>query len=386
MTSCGQFFRGMKHQAFPTHKSQNAREHHKMVASSALALLLLLLTLSFIMRSLSTDTRDNILSLLQQGYSVRKVADQCHVSKSVVHKFRAKYLSNLTSSPGGRPAKLSAQDKRFCVRAITSGRLETGVAVAKKLEEDLGIKVCDRTVRNAFHEAGLGAMEKEAKPKLSSKNIKARLEFAKRHQHWTIDDWKRVIWSDETKVNRFSSDGRSWCWVRDGESRQPRHVKQTVKHGGGSLMIWGCMTAHGPGFICKIEGTMDQHLYKKILKEDLYETMEEYEMDANRVIFQHDNDPKHKAKSVQEWLNEQPFEVLEWPAQSPDLNPIEHLWALLKRRLNQYETPPSGMLELWERIHFQFYKITEDECMRLYESMPRRVEAVLMAKGMWTDY
>ena len=98
--------------------------------------------------------------------------------------------------------------------------------------------------------------------------------------------------------------------------------------------------------------TMDQHQYKRILEEDVYETIEEYEMDATRVIFQHDNDPKHKAKSVQEWLGEQPFEVLEWPPQSPDLNPIEHLWALLKRRLNQYETPPSGMLELWERIYF----------------------------------
>jgi len=122
------------------------------------------------------------------------------------------------------------------------------------------------------------------------------------------------------------------------------------------------------------------------IEEDLYETIEEYEMDDTRIIFQHDNDPRHKAKSVQEWLGKQLFEVLEWPPQSPDLNPIEHLWALLKRRLNQYETPPSGMLELWERIHFQFYEITEDECARLYESMPRRIEAVLMAKGMWTDY
>ena len=151
-------------------------------------------------------------------------------------------------------------------------------------------------------------------------------------------------------------------------------------------MIWGCMTAHGPGFICKIEGTIDRRLFKRILEEDLYETIEEYEMDATRVICQHDNDPKHKPKSVQEWLGEQPFEVLEWPPQSPDLNPIEHLWALLKRRLNQYETPPSGMLELWERIRFQFYENTEDECARLYESIPRRIEAVLMAKGMWTDY
>src|SRR5262249_50686011 len=159
----------------------------------------------------------------------------------------------------------------------------------------------------------------EAKPKLSAKNIKARFDFARHHRHWTVEDWKRVIWSGETKINRFCSDGRSWCWARDGKSRRPRHVKQTVKRGGGSLMICGCMTAHGPGFIGKIEGTMDRHLYKKILEEDLYKTIEEYEMDATRVIFQHDNDPKHKAKSVQEWLSEQPFEVLEWPPQSPDL-------------------------------------------------------------------
>lgn len=338
------------------------------------------------MRPLSHDIQQNVLSLLGQGFTTRQVAEQCGISRSTVQRLRKKRLPDAELSRGGRPEKLSPQDKRVCVRAVTSGRLDTATAAAKQLREETGVEVSDLTVRRALREAGLMAQEKEAKPKLSAKNIKARLDFARRHRHWTVEDWKRVIWSDETKVNRFSSDGRSWCWARDGEGRQPRHVKQTVKHGGGSLMIWGCMTAHGPGFICKIEGTMDQHLYKKILREDLYETIEEYGMDVTRVIFQHDNDPKHKAKSVQVWLGEQPFAVLDWPAQSPDLNPIEHLWALLKRRLNQYEAPPSGMLELWERIYFQFYEITENECMGLYESMPRRIEAVLAAKGMWTDY
>jgi hypothetical protein len=126
------------------------------------------------------------------------------------------------------PEKLSPQDKRACVRAVTSGRLDTATAAAKQLREETSVEVSDFTVRRALREAGLMAQEKEAKPKLSAKNIKARLDFARRHRYWTVEDWKRVIWSDETKVNRFSSDGRSWCWARDGEGRQPRHVKQTL--------------------------------------------------------------------------------------------------------------------------------------------------------------
>ena len=89
---------------------------------------------------------------------------------------------------------------------------------------------------------------------------------------------------------------------------------------------------------------------------------------------------------VQEWLNEQAFEVLEWPPQSPDLNPIEHLWAMLKRRLNQYERPPNGMLELWERVQAEWNNIDREVCVRLVESMPDRIKAVLKAKGKWTVY
>jgi transposase len=338
------------------------------------------------MHQIPIETRDNILSLLSQGQSVRTVANRCKVSKSTVQKYRLQQHSIVKSLPGGRPAKLSDQDKRFCVRAITSGGLETGKEVAKRLECDIGVKVSSLTVRRALHKAGLGAVEKQAKPKLSPENIRACLEFARRHQYWTVEDWKRVIWSDETKINRFCSDGRSWCWVRGDESQNPRQFKQTVKHGGGSIMIWGCMTSQGLGCMCQIVGTMDQHLYKQILQDELIGTIELFNMDVERVVFQQDNDSKHKARIVQEWLNEQPFEVLEWPPQSPDLNPIEHLWAALKRRLNRYERPPNGMIELWERVQVEWYKIDKETCLRLVESMPSRINAVLKSKGMWTDY
>jgi transposase len=302
------------------------------------------------MRPIPTNTKDNVFSLLSKGHSIRQVATHCGVGKSTVQELCKRHFEDMEVSCGGCPSKLSSQDKRFCIRAVTSGKLETATEAPKDLREQLNIKLSDRTVCRTLHEAGMKAMEKEKKPKLSAKNAKARLKFAKRHQNWTCEDWKRVIWSDETKINRFCFNGRSWCWIRDGEKRQKHNVKETVKHGGGSVMMWGCMTFRNPGFLCRITGRMDQHLYKLILEEELLETIRWYEFDATKVIFHYDNDPKQRARSVQELLSEQPFDVLDWTPQSPDLNPVEHLWAVLKRRLNQYESPPKGMLELWKRI------------------------------------
>ena len=152
-------------------------------------------------------------------------------------------------------------------------------------------------------------------------------------------------------------------------------------------MIWGCMSWDGIGFMCKIDGIMDQHLYMSILKDDLWKTIKDYKWKPERMIFQQDNDPKHKAAAVQKWLSNQPFSIIDdWPGQSPDLNPIEHLWAHLKRQLNRYEKASSGILELWERVQDEWWKIPPKTCQDLIESMPRRCEAVIRAKGRWTKY
>jgi hypothetical protein len=78
---------------------------------------------------------------------------------------------------------------------------------------------------------------------------------------------------------------------------------------------------------------------------------------------------------------------MQWPPQSPDLNPIENMWALLKRRLNDYETATKGMNELYERVTEVWYdQMKPEECQKVIESMPRRIQAVIKAKGKWTKY
>jgi hypothetical protein len=85
------------------------------------------------------------------------------------------------------------------------------------------------------------------------------------HKHWTVEDWKRVIWFDETKTNHLGSDGRKWDWKKAGEGLSDRLVSDTVKFGGGSVMVWGCMMWEGPGMASKIDGRMDGDLYVSIL-------------------------------------------------------------------------------------------------------------------------
>ena len=232
----------------------------------------------------------------------------------------------------------------------------------------------------------LKAAVKAKKPLLSPQHIKARYEFACKYQHWTEEDWFRVVFSDETKINRLGSDGRVWVWKRPGSALTQQHVSGTVKFGGGSLMIWGCMTAHGVGYMCQIEGRMDAALYTEILDDYIFKTVDHYEMDRERFVFQQDNDPKHTSKLAKDWFQDNGVELLDWPAQSPDLNPIEHLWFHLKRRLGAYQDALKSMLELWERVQEEWEKIPKETCLELIRSMPRRVAAVLKAKGGYTKY
>ena len=119
--------------------------------------------------------------------------------------------------------------------------------------------------------------------------------------------------SDETKINRLGSDGRKWVWKRSGEGLTARDVQGTVKFGGGILMMWGCMTAQGVEYACRIDGRMDAETYTGIFNSELMQTLEHYGLDKRRIMFQQDNDPKHTSKPARQWFATNKIEVPEWP-------------------------------------------------------------------------
>ena len=221
------------------------------------------------------------------------------------------------------------------------------------------------------------AVVKRKRPKLTKRHRELRMDFALAHQHWTVEDYKQVLWTDETKINRLGSDGRKWVWKKPGEGLSDRLVQGTVKFGGGNLMFWGCMLWDGVGFGTKIDGRMDADLYVSILDDELQQTLEYYGKNPEDVVFQQDNDPKHKSKKAMEWLENSGMKMMIWPPQSADLNPIEHLWVYLKARLAEYENAPSSISELWTRVEEEWNKIPASVCQNLIQSMPQRVAAVL---------
>ncbi|KAG1205781.1 hypothetical protein G6F69_009262 [Rhizopus microsporus] len=188
------------------------------------------------MRRISNSVRNNIISMLSNNVSSRKIAKCTGVSRTYVDNLRKEVFPEKEVSKGGRPAKLSAEDKRACVRMSTVGGLDNAVqvktkSVRKRIKSYLDLAHIKKTLKAA----GLSAVAKVKKPRIDERMRRARLRFAKQFKDYTVEDWSRVVWSDETKINRLCSDGRTWVWVRDTGTTQPKQVKETVKHGGGSI-------------------------------------------------------------------------------------------------------------------------------------------------------
>lgn len=121
---------------------------------------------------------------------------------------------------------------------------------------------------------------------------------------------------------------------KPGEKYKPDCIIPTVKHPP-SIMVWSVISGKGTGRLYIVEKTMRQDQYKKVLETRLIPQLKEWFSNEEEPIFMHDGAPCHKAKSITKFLKQENIKVLDWPGNSPDMNPIENVWELLKREISK---------------------------------------------------
>jgi transposase len=194
------------------------------------------------------EKRAQVTALKNQGVSNQEIAVATGLSVSGIQKiFRTvKQTNSFKDRPrSGRPPKLSDRNNRTIVRMLKNKETQTATNISKALKTSHKIEVSRFTVARALKSLGYACRIKKKKPKLTEKHKKARLAFAKKYESWTSDDWKNVIWSDESKFNLLNSDGKEYYWTNRPEEITEEGITPTLKFGGGGVMVWSCLTWEG---------------------------------------------------------------------------------------------------------------------------------------------
>ncbi|MBN3286977.1 TCB1 transposase, partial [Polyodon spathula] len=300
---------------------------------------------------------------------------------SIIRKWKLHHTTQALPRKG-RPSKLSAQTRRRLVREAT----ERPTITLKELQSSVagsGVMVHQSTISRALHKTGLYGRVARKKQLLKKYHLKAHLELARKHESDPVAIWEKVLWSDETKVELFGQNSKRYVWRKPNTAHASRHTIPTVNNGGGSSMLWGCFSSAGTGHLVTTEGRMDGAKYRKILQEHLLQSARKLKV-GRKFTFQQDNDPKHKVKATLEWLKNKKVNILQWPSQSPDLNPIENLWHYLK--IAVHKRRPTNLNNLEQICQEERAKITPTLCAKLVHTYPKRLKAVIAVKGGSTKY
>lgn len=340
-------------------------------------------------KEISEDIRKMVVKLRREGKSLQGIGEILNLTKPTVQTIIKNFENNgnyANKHRSGRPRKLTERLERTIIRTVKDNPKKSAVAINNEIRLNHDIEVCSQTVRRCIKRNGFLSRVARKKPLLRAVNVVKRLEYAEKYKNVHVSDptfWERVIFTDECKFMVFGGDGRAKVWRKPNTEFLPQNVNATVKHGGGSLMVWGCMAANGVGNLRFMEGTMNKTMYIEILKDSYIPSTQKLGL-AENAIFMHDNDPKHSSNLVKEWLLYNVKNKLEHPPQSPDLNAIEHLWDHLKRALKKRNI--TSIPSLKEALIQEWNLISAETTRKLALSMPARLSAVVDAKGSHTRY
>lgn len=340
-------------------------------------------------KDISESTKAEILAYLDCGKSQVETSRLSSVSQQSVSRIERNFTKNNLSARRktrcGRKSVLTPRSIRLIVRQIKLKRHTTSTEMKSMLAEH-GINVGASTIRTHLIREGYAAHRPRAKPKLTPAMRTKRLNWCVLHKDWTVDQWLNVGFSDESTFT-IMQDKRQYVRRLASEEFHKDCIKSTVKHPT-SQMVWSIICGKGPGRLHLVDGIMNGTKYLDVLKARLVPQIRDWYGAADRdFTFMQDSAPCHTAKLVMKSLKDDlKIRVLPWPGNSPDLNPLENLWELVKRKVAMDN--PTTKKDLITSIirHWHRDNTTEEYIVSLISSMPRRIAACIKARGGHTKY
>lgn len=325
---------------------------------------------------LSELEQGQVLAYASVKMSIRDIAKAIGRDKSIVHAFLKSPDTYGTKKSPGRPRKLKTHDLTRLKRYAATGDYS-----ARELCTELSIDASTRTVQRELQRCEHLAYVKANKaPFMTQRHKEQRVQWVERHLNQQTD-WSRVIFSDEKKFNLDGPDGCRYYWH---DLRKDKKVTWSRHSGGGSVMVWGAMSSKGKTRLAILRGKQDAAAYHETLDTHLMELGDG--VHNGDYVFQHDNASIHRARSTNEFLAELEISTMDWPALSPDLNPIENVWGVMARLVYKHGRQYTSVGELKDAILAAWDDISVELLAKLAGSMTARCIAVVRSKGAKIGY
>lgn len=293
----------------------------------------------------------------------------------------------------GRPPKLRTPDRRRLVQAATINP-ERRRMPHTEAAHHANISACHDILKAAFKKEGYNRRVGRKKIFLDQRKKNLRLAWALERQHWTIEDWRHVIWTDECYVWLSRPAGRIWVTRKPGEAlHEDCLIAKFAKSG--TVMIWGGICGINGGTKLSLVmwdrdswGTISSTTYiNHVLTPVIIPWWYVHSMQAYQPIYvMEDGASSHTARQTQWFRSQVGLISLPWCPSSPDLNPNENIWGKIKKKLNALRVRPKKQDEVRAAIDDAWDSITFEEILELIDSMPARVQAVIAAQGGHIDW